>query len=56
MPSSPASSASHPLAPVSGAEIIAAREIVFASGRSEVPNEALRFAYVGLCDPPKDLA
>src|SRR3984957_8743472 len=55
MPSSPASSASHPLAPVSGAEIIAAREIVFASGRSEVADEALCFAYVGLCDPPKEL-
>src|SRR5258708_10338895 len=55
MPSSPASPAPHPLAPVSGAEITAAREIIFASGRSEVPNEALRFAYVGLCDPPKEL-
>ena len=38
-----------------GDEIIAAREIVYASGRAEVPNEALRFAYVGLCDPPKEM-
>ncbi len=59
MPSTPAASAVstplHPLAPLSGDEITAAREIVFASGRAEVPNEALRFAYVGLCDPPKEL-
>ena len=33
----------------------AARRIVFDSGRATVPNEALRFAYVGLCDPPKDV-
>ena len=46
---------SHPLAPLTGDEIIAAREIVFASGRAEAPDEALRFAYVGLCDPPKEL-
>jgi primary-amine oxidase len=55
MPSSPAVLNLHPLAPVTGEEIIAAREIVFASGRAEIPDEALRFAYVGLCDPPKDL-
>ncbi|HWF17422.1 MAG TPA: primary-amine oxidase [Acidimicrobiales bacterium] len=59
MPSTPAPPAAppvlHPLAPLSGDEITAAREIVFASGRAEVPNEVLRFAYVGLCDPPKEL-
>ena len=55
MPSSPAAPNLHPLAPVTGDEIIAAREIVFASGRAEVPNEALRFAYIGLCDPPKEM-
>ena len=58
MPSSPGSSAPpapHPLAPLSGDEIIAAREIVFASGKADVPNEALRFAYIGLFDPAKDV-
>ena len=25
------------------------------SGRATMPNEAVRFAYVGLCDPPKDV-
>ena len=55
MPSSPASPTLHPLAPLTGDEITAAREIVFASGRAEVPNEALRFAYIGLCEPPKDM-
>jgi primary-amine oxidase len=55
MPSSPAAPNLHPLAPVTGDEIIAAREIVFASGRADVPNEALRFAYIGLCDPPKEM-
>ena len=45
----------HPLAPLTGEEISAARDIVFASGRAEVPVEALRFAYVGLVDPPKDV-
>jgi primary-amine oxidase len=57
MPSTPSTSAPavvHPLAPLSGDEIIAAREVVFASGRAQVPNDALRFAYVGLCDPPKE--
>ncbi len=44
----------HPLAPVTGDEILAARDIVFASGRADIPNEDVRFAYVGLCDPPKD--
>jgi primary-amine oxidase len=45
----------HPLAPLNGEEITAAREVVFASGRATVPAEALRFAYVGLCEPPKDM-
>jgi primary-amine oxidase len=45
----------HPLAPLTGDEINSAREIVFASGRAEVPDELIRFAYLGLCDPPKDL-
>jgi primary-amine oxidase len=43
----------HPLAPLTGDEIIAAREVVFASGRADVPDDALRFAYIGLADPPK---
>ncbi len=51
----PATSARHPLAPLDGDEIIAAREAVYASGLAAVPNELLRFAYVGLCDPPKDM-
>ena len=50
-PGSSAPPAPHPLAPLSGDEIIAAREIVFASGKADVPNEALRFAYIGLFDP-----
>jgi primary-amine oxidase len=55
MPSPSAPPVLHPLAPLSGDEITAAREIVGASGRAAVPADALRFAYVGLCDPPKDL-
>src|SRR5277367_1007879 len=55
MPSAPVAPNPHPLAPLSGDEITAAREIVFASGRAEVPDEVLRFAYVGLCEPPKDV-
>jgi primary-amine oxidase len=45
----------HPLAPLDGDEIIAAREIVHASDRLATSPEDVRFAYVGLCDPPKDL-
>jgi primary-amine oxidase len=45
----------HPLAPLTGDEISAAREIIFASRLAEVADDALRFAYMGLCDPPKDL-
>jgi primary-amine oxidase len=51
----PATSARHPLAPLNGEEIIAAREVVYASGLAAVPNELLRFAYIGLCDPPKEM-
>ena len=45
----------HPLSPLTGEEIKAARQVVFDSGRSTVGNEALRFAYLTLCDPPKDV-
>ena len=55
MPSSPAAPTLHPLAPLTGEEITTAREIVFASGRAAVPNELLRFAYIGLFEPPKDI-
>ncbi|HXZ61219.1 MAG TPA: primary-amine oxidase [Acidimicrobiales bacterium] len=47
--------ADHPLAPLRGEEIKAARQIVFDSGRARVEADTLRFAYVGLCEPPKDL-
>ncbi|MGP0031893.1 MAG: primary-amine oxidase [Acidimicrobiales bacterium] len=45
----------HPLAPLTGAEIKAARQIVADSGHLGVPIENVRFAYVGLYEPPKDL-
>jgi primary-amine oxidase len=45
----------HPLSPLTGDEMKAARQIVFASGRAGVANEALRFAYLALCDPPKEI-
>jgi primary-amine oxidase len=45
----------HPLSPLSGDEIVAARQIVFDSGRVAIPLENVRFAYVGLSDPPKAL-
>jgi len=45
----------HPLSPLTGDEIKAARQIVFDSGRAAVANDALRFAYVALCDPPKEV-
>jgi primary-amine oxidase len=51
MPPSPR----HPLAPLDGDEILEARRLVGQSGRAAVAAEDLRFAYVGLCDPPKDL-
>ena len=55
MHSSLAAPTLHPLAPLTGDEITAAREIIFASGRAAVPNEVLRFAYIGLFEPPKDM-
>src|ERR1700683_5156063 len=55
MPSSTAAPTLHPLAPLTGDEITSAREIIFASGRAEVPNEVLRFAYIGLFEPPKEV-
>src|ERR1700753_2717300 len=55
MPSSPPAPAPHPLAPLTGDEILAARDIVYASARAEVPDDVLRFAYIGLHDPPKDM-
>jgi len=51
----PAPPSLHPLSPLNGDEIKAARQIVYDSGRATVANEALRFAYVGLGDPPKDV-
>jgi primary-amine oxidase len=45
----------HPLSPLDGDEILAARQIVFDSGRVPIPVENVRFAYVGLFDPPKAL-
>src|ERR1700735_910346 len=55
MTAPPIATVLHPLAPLTGDEIIAAREIVFASGRAEVPSELLRFAYIGLFEPPKEM-
>jgi primary-amine oxidase len=43
----------HPLSPLDGDEISAARRIVCESGRLDIAPEDVRFAYVGLCDPPK---
>jgi primary-amine oxidase len=43
----------HPLSPLDRDEILAARQIVFDSGRVAIPLENVRFAYVGLFDPPK---
>jgi primary-amine oxidase len=55
MPSVPATEAPrHPLEPLTGEEIKAARDIVLASGLAAVPPQALRFAYVGLREPPKE--
>ncbi len=50
MPTAPAL---HPLARLTGDEIVAARELVLASGRAAVPPGDIRFAYVGLFEPPK---
>ena len=45
----------HPLAPLDGDDINAARTIVLESGRVTIPREDVRFAYMGLCEPPKAL-
>jgi primary-amine oxidase len=45
----------HPLAPLAGDEITQARKIVADSGRTSIPAADVRYAYVGLCEPPKDL-
>ncbi len=45
----------HPLDPLTGEEIKAARDIVRACGRASVPPEALLFAYIGLREPPKEV-
>jgi primary-amine oxidase len=45
----------HPLAPLTGEEIKAARRIVADSGRAGIPIDDVRFAYLGLFDPPKDV-
>jgi primary-amine oxidase len=45
----------HPLAPLAGEEITQARRIVAESGRAGIPVADLRYAYVGLSEPPKDL-
>ena len=45
----------HPLAPLAGDEITQARQIVADSGRTSIPAADVRYAYVGLCEPPKDL-
>jgi primary-amine oxidase len=45
----------HPLAPLAGDEITRARQIVADSGRTSIPAADVRYAYVGLCEPPKDL-
>jgi len=55
MRSSPAVPTQHPLAPLTGDEITAAREIVFASGRPEVPDEVLRFADLSLDPGTRDV-
>ncbi len=51
----PAPVSLHPLSPLTGEEMKSARRIVFESGRAEVASEALRFAFVTLCDPPKEV-
>jgi primary-amine oxidase len=45
----------HPLAPLAGDEITRARQIVADSGRTSIPAAEVRYAYVALCEPPKDL-
>jgi primary-amine oxidase len=43
------------LAPLDADEIKAARQIVLDSGQVTIPVDDVRFAYLGLCDPPKAL-
>ncbi|HXP32402.1 MAG TPA: hypothetical protein VN820_00220, partial [Acidimicrobiales bacterium] len=50
----PAPVSLHPLSPLTGEEMKAARRIILDSGRADVGKEDLRFAYVTLCDPPKE--
>jgi primary-amine oxidase len=45
----------HPLAPLDGEEILAARDVILECDRLSIAAEDVRFAYVGLADPPKDL-
>jgi len=47
--------APHPLASLAGDEITRARQIVADSGRTSIPVADVRYAYVGLCEPHKDL-
>jgi primary-amine oxidase len=47
--------ARHPLAPLDGDEITIARQVVEGCDRLVVAPEDVRFAYVGLYDPPKDV-
>jgi primary-amine oxidase len=54
MPHETAPLPTHPLEPLTGEEIKAARDIVLACGRASVPPEALLFAYTGLQEPPKE--
>jgi primary-amine oxidase len=55
MPHVTAPAPTHPLEPLTGEEIKAARDIVRACGRASVPPEALLFAYVGLREPSKEV-
>jgi len=45
----------HPLAPLDADELSVARSVVLGSGRTVVPDDDVRFAYVGLYDPPKEV-
>ena len=44
-----------PAGPLAGDEITQARKIVTDSGRTSIPAADVRYAYVALCEPPKDL-
>jgi primary-amine oxidase len=45
----------HPLASLDADEIRLAREVILASDRLRIAPDDVRFAYLGLCDPPKGL-